>query len=368
MSHKPKINHDIENSTSLTVGVENYEGTKAVRAFHIPGSEISGTGRKKIKNGLEIYINSHKTNVYGEYVHPDYEDKGSGSNIKVGDLPLNSVRGYKYGDGIIGSAVYGRTGVSVPRYDAFQFARETSFHAGKRYIRYYPDENLVLLPWDNENSKWSKDPAKISTGWKSSVNTVRVDYVRNQIVVRTVLPFHPMPIILSKAGVGSFTELQGVMNSKSFVINGIRRPKQTLRFDAIQIKPFGGTGKLKYLVEYQFLEDAHTWANRISLWKRYPCGGIRLNQPPTYPTLGHPNCEGESTDSDWFGKWAYVYKDILVSGTFVICNWTRSGIKCYRYEPTHRPLDFRGIFPTHDSPSGYDGVTINFSPNKRRIR
>lgn len=330
--------YDIEESTSLTLGVENYDATRAVRGFKVPYSDVSGSGRTKLNYALLRVIDDHGTNGYGEKIHPDRSD-----------LPLNNVRGYHFGENIIGAAVYARTALSVPVAPAFDFVQETPFRAGKRTIRTFPDDDLTVYNW-NQAAQTFSDSA--GSGWHSEVNSIRADYIRHQLKVKTILDYNPRDRVWQNAGLSGYKDLQGRANSDTFKVGGICRPPGTLRFDSITATPFRTNAQTKYLVEYTFLEDAFGWYNRILLTKFAYCPGIKNTSDGT---LGHPDCQGDDGTTPIDSKVVKVYKEIEVIDNLTLIEYVNGYIVTKTWYPTHKPLAFANIFPTHDSPNGYNG-------------
>lgn len=333
--------YDIEESTSLSVGVENYDSTRAVRGFKVPYSDLSpSSGRTTLNSALVKVIDDHGTNTYGEKVHPDRSD-----------LPLHSVRGVYFGENIIGTALYARTALSTPVAPAFDFAQETPYRAGRRTIRTFPDDDLTVYNW-NVGTQTFSDFA--GSGWHESMTSVRAEYIRHQLRVKTILDFNPRPAILTNGGLASYYDLQGRVNSDSFEVNGICRPPGTLRFDSVTVAPFRTNSKTRYIVEYSFLEDAHGWFGRILYDKIAYCAGIyKTGSSPA--TLGHSECLGEDGTTPLTSKQVRVYKELVIAETTTIVEYANNGILTRTYYPVYNPLPFSGLFPTHDSPNGYNG-------------
>ena len=363
------ITWDIEKGSELREGIENFDLTRSIRRFKVTetGTTAKLDGRQGLIYVIDYVKKWHKVQQddedgNGPYVHPldkdilihpDYHNTANittrtgSEETGTDDLPLAYVVATYLRPGVIlGEAVYARSALSMPRFDAFDAAREEWYRSGKfvDYIYNGPRVRLIAHPtFDNDFGWYSQMP------YRDSIITWNAE-----ITVKTVVPVNPSNLIVDNAedafaavGVShpSFTyeldtpdgleDVIRIVNRDEFWINGVKRAPGTLMFTGINIQPIPTAKKLKYLVEYTFDYNPLTFYRRIRYSLSTLCSYILATDWINGGTICDDNGDRE-----------ILYKEFVVEDIPIALG---SAV----YYPSYTTVDFNGLFPTHDSPKGY---------------
>lgn len=317
---------------SLTIGVADYGALRSTRPFIV--KDMGGTRRENQKDAAIAFIESHQDTLCADGIpcHPDFTE--------YGDLPLAAVRVQPFANHAIGVGFYGRTGLSLSRYPAFEFARKSSFVGGKRVIRFFGEETYSIPTLANVNEV-------SSDGWHISYRWLKQEFRRSQIIVTTKLLDAPEPKIIQNTGKESMDEVYNTINATPFRINGYDYPAGSLRFADMAVRPIDTYNGRQWLVQYEFVYDPRTFFYRVLLWFNTLCQYVS-------PT---PNTEDDCDTSNY--SYVTLYKEITLTEplTFVHSYYgegvTYIGRRTTRYTPVYNTLEFNGAFPTHDQLEGY---------------